>query len=450
MESKKLSGYFPWIFIILSEIGFLYMGYGLNRSQFLPFILVFTLLFLFYIAILKTHKSNQLYKFLIVSAIIFRISLLFSIPNMSDDYLRFIFDGQLVTHQTNPFLHVPLENENLDEIFVNEETKVLLTTKNFYTVYPTVCQFVFYVSSSIGGKDVWLNVFILKLFMFLFEGISILSIIALLRYWKLNPNYVFIYALNPLVIIELTGNIHFEAAMISFVLLCVLFLYKKKWILSALFLSMAIASKLLPILILPFVYKHLGFKNFIAYSIVSLTAFVLLMSPFGITIGIPHMYEGLQLYYSYFEFNGSIYYVLNWFNTMLSLGLSKDSISYGLAVMFILSYILIFMNYLKAPVQNIFKPVLLVFSIYLFLATTVNPWYIVPLIAYSVFANNTYVIVWSLLIALTYITFTYIPFRESYVVIALEYIIVYLLFLNNRLLQKGNHVFYQTKGITEN
>jgi alpha-1,6-mannosyltransferase len=442
MDKKKLPGYFIWIFIILFETGLLYLGYGLNRTDFLPFIVVFALIFILYLAILKTnHNNNAISKTLIVAAILFRVSLLFSIPNLSDDYLRFIFDGQLLTHQTNPFLHVPLENDNLNGIFVNEETKTLLTTKNFYTVYPTVCQFVFFISSAIGGKDIWLNVFIMKLFMLLFELISIFSIRSLLKYWKLNPNYLFIYALNPLVIIELTGNIHFEAAMISFVLLCILFLQKKKWIGSAIFLALAIASKLLPILFLPFVLKHIGIKKFIAYTFISLSGFIVLMLPFGLFTGIPHMMEGLGLYYDYFEFNGSIYYALKFVNSTFSFGISKSLMSYGLAMVFVLSYLFIFYKYYKSGDRNIFKPVLLIFSLYFFLATTVNPWYIVPLVAYSVFERNDYIIMWSFLIALTYITFSYMPYRESFLILTIEYGIMYGLFIYNRFLRKDNYVF---------
>jgi uncharacterized membrane protein len=74
---------------------------------------------------------------------------------------------------------------------------------------------------------------------------------------------VFIYALNPLVIIELTGNLHFEAVMIFFTLLSVWLLVTNKWILASLALTLAISAKLLPIIFLPLLFITLvGKKHF--------------------------------------------------------------------------------------------------------------------------------------------------------------------------------------------
>ncbi|MEO0876545.1 MAG: hypothetical protein AAFY48_18235 [Bacteroidota bacterium] len=92
-----------------------------------------------------------------------------------------------------------------------------------------------------------------------------LLLIRLLRYWSLPEERVLWYALNPLIIVEVVGNLHFEGAMIFFLLLGLWALLRwkgsdNKWWLaiSAVAMAMAVSSKLLPLLFFPFLIRRLG------------------------------------------------------------------------------------------------------------------------------------------------------------------------------------------------
>ncbi len=62
---------------------------------------------------------------------------------------------------------------------------------------------------------------------------------------------VLLYALNPLVIVELVGNIHYEGLTICFLLAGLYFYKKQKDLPSATFLGLAAGVKLLPLIFLP-------------------------------------------------------------------------------------------------------------------------------------------------------------------------------------------------------
>ena len=91
-----------------------------------------------------------------------------------------------------------------------------------------------------------------------FECGSISPSIKLLRLRNLDARGVFLYLFNPLVIIELTGNIHFEAVMIFFVPPTRSSCIKKQFLGAALALAMAIQAKLLPLDHFPLLIRKFG------------------------------------------------------------------------------------------------------------------------------------------------------------------------------------------------
>ena len=71
--------------------------------------------------------------------------------------------------------------------------------------------------------------------------------------------------------------------------------------------------------------------------------------------------------------------------------------------------------------------------IYLFLATTIHPWYAILPLALSVFTKYRFTIVWTGLIWLTYINYNYAEYHENLWIVALEYlgVLVWLVFVDS-------------------
>ena len=85
----------------------------------------------------------------------------------------------------------------------------------------------------------------------------------------------------------------------------------------------------------------------------------------------------------------------------------------------------------------LFNALLFSLVIYHFMATTVNPWYLTPLLAFAVFTNYRFVFVWSALIPLTYIAFATEVYQDNLWIVAFEYAVVYL-WLAGEVFNKSN------------
>ena len=111
----------------------------------------------------------------------------------------------------------------------------------------------------------------MKLMILLGEILTIRAIQAFYANIKWHRFNMLIYAFNPLIILEFTGNLHFEGIMIGCILWSLFYLHKGRHLISAILLALAIVTKLIPLLFLPFIFFYLNWKKgFIYVSVVSL------------------------------------------------------------------------------------------------------------------------------------------------------------------------------------
>ena len=209
-----------YFLLFISLTGYILIGYCIERSNFSQLISVYTSLFIIaYIIYKKGNPDN--FRLFLISGILFRICLIFSIPALSDDFYRFVWDGRIQQLGFNPFDYTPAQiiKQHADPLL--NKIFPYLNSPNYYTIYPQVCQSIFKIAAAIGGDSLNNTVTALKSAIFISE-LGTIFILNKLLSARVNPKSLqLIYILNPLVIIELTGNIHFEAIMIFFMLLAV-------------------------------------------------------------------------------------------------------------------------------------------------------------------------------------------------------------------------------------
>lgn len=425
---------------IACSILYLLLGYDLDRSNFTYLLMLVSGLFLFYFFTISLKQDGSLTSFLFITGILFRLLFLFSIPGLSQDFYRFIWDGRMLTNGFNPYLYLP--DEVIKNKLINIPEALLLyngmgsLSSGHYTNYPPVNQLCFALAALGSGKSIFGSVFILRVLIILFDlGIYKYGR-KLLHALKISENNIFLYFLNPLVIIELTGNLHFEGAMIFFFILALYHLQIGKYLWAAVLITLSISMKLIPLMLLPLFIKYLGIKKaIIFFTIIGVMTLALFLPFFSVSFFNNYM-ATISLWFVNFEFNASIYYIIRSIGYNLA-GYNIIHIT-GKIIPLILIVFILFISFKKQDnsLKNLITNMLIVLSTYFFLSTTIHPWYIISLVILSVFTNLIFPLVWSFMIILSYFAYSNPVFRENNLILILEYIIVYGCFIIELLTKK--------------
>ena len=429
-------GIFYYPLILVSFGCYLFVAYFLERHDTGVLILLFTLLFGIYLILVKDcfrpgPNEDDGYGNLASLGLLFRLSILFAIPNLSDDFYRFIWDGRLLNAGLDPFAELPsfyIETDSSDIPGITPALYSQLNSPEYFTIYPPVNQFIFWFSSLISGESILGAVVSMRLFLLASEIGNIWLFPKVLAAYQLPRRYSLLYWLNPLVIVEGVGNLHFEVMMLSFILLALWWLKTNKYIFSAVAMALAVGTKLIPLIFLPFISRPFDIKRITIYYGITGVSIAILFLP----LISPELINGLQssisLYYQKFEFNASIYFILRelgfqeyGYNRIEFIG--KDLVKWT----FWLIIILAFWPFGKRPKLAILFMYAL--GIYFLLSTTVHPWYVITLVGLSILTPFRSPLVWSYLIFLTYIGYDVDGFSLPVWILFLEYGIVLAIFL---------------------
>lgn len=413
-----------------SGLGYYLLAYATVRTQTGQLFLLFTILFACYGFIYQRVQTPLQYRWVLAMAMAYRVLLLFALPNLSDDFYRFIWDGRLLLNGINPYAFIPDDwvNGTLSAApaGINCQLYELLNSPLYFTVYPPLCQGVFYLGALLFGTKVHGAVVVMKLCLLLFEAGSVFLLHHLLRFWQLPLKRTLLYALNPLVIIEIVGNLHFEGAMIFFILASVYYLsVRQKPALSAIALGLAVCSKLLPLLFLPLLVKRLGWRASLRYTFITALVTAACFAPFLQPQTAYALLASTGLYFQKFEFNAGIYYLLRAAGYAITGHNAIAIVGKLLAASTLAAILLLALKEKNATPATLCRAMLFTLFIYLALATTIHPWYVCPLVALCVCTPWRFALLWSGGVLLSYATYQQYPYTENGWLIAAEYIALY-------------------------
>lgn len=442
IKYKKL----PLVFIILSSILYLIFAYDLARTDTLKLPLLYVGLFVFAYLVIKS--SGFYFRILVIASVLFRLLFLFAIPNLSQDFYRFIWDGQMILSGLNPYLSTPDYQMELGALtnFPNQlelyHGMGSLSASN-YTNYPPLNQLCFVIANLFPGHSILNSIVGMRILIIGADLGTLYFGKKLLEKLNIPSGRIFWYILNPFIIIELTGNLHFEGVMVFFFVWSLYLLHCRRWLISAIILACSISIKLIPIMFLPLFFKwfkkengKVNFKKLIKfYSVVGVTL-ILFFIPFFSMEFITNYSKTIGLWFGNFEFNGSIYYLAREIGYAIT-GYNEIAIITKIFPLISLSIILYF-SFFRAThtITELATSMLLTLSCYLFLSTTVHPWYLTTLIILSIYAAYRYALIWSVVIILSYFAYADIDYTENLWVLAFEYLIVFSVFIWEVVLKK--------------
>ena len=417
----------PWVNLAYILTGGLtiYIGYFVARENTWLLLSLYTLLFASVVVIIRNTSTEEVdlgYYW----GVLLRVLLIASLPKRSDDVYRFIWDGRLLLNFEDPYKYLPAHHLGQGLTGITQGLYDQLNSPDYFTVYPPLNQVIFFISTLFSpGSIVW-SVVILRVIMIVFELGNISLIRKLLRHYKLPQAYGLIYVLNPLVLFEVTGNLHFEGIMVYFLLMAIWQYEQGKLHKSAIFFGLSVATKFLPLIFLPLLLRKIGFKKTMIYGLIVGATLSVTFLPLINTAHIWAIKDSIELYFQKFEFNGSIYYLARWYGFETA---GHNIIAKSGKWMMYATMATIFLYSLISKKKDWPRQMVWVWTLYLLFATTVHPWYIIPLLAVAVFSKVRFPFLWSYLIFLTYANYLGGEYTDRIEVVIVEYSLVGLIAL---------------------
>jgi len=395
---------------------------SISRSDFYTLWSIYTLAFATYAWLIFSRQSISLRNGLLL-ALAARVVSIFFTPLLSDDYYRFIWDGMLMHEGVHPMAYMPSHLIQHPEIAkVNEHLYSQLNSQNYYSVYPPVAQWIFRLSYEINGMRIGGHVLFFKLLLIATDIVITYLLYQLLLTKKQPTQRVLWYALNPLILLEFTGNLHMDGMMIAGLLGAVYLSGNKSVIWSSVLMAFSVLAKMLTLMLIPFMPYRPYWKRITLFSVLSFVLSVLIFYfSFGSHTG---WIESVRLWFLTFEFNASLYYLAREAGYFIIGYNMIEKTGPFMAIITLLGIGLIWWRYISKKNMEWSKAMLMVLTLYFLMATTVHPWYLGLLLCLGILSRYSYPVVWTWLVFLSYSHYIDGGFRENYLFIATEYILL--------------------------
>ncbi len=197
--------------------------------------------------ILTCPTDRYTFAIILTVAIACRLVTLFPEPGMSSDVYRYAWDGVVQHAHINPYRYVPGDAALK---FLREPNQDLFDSMNrrdyARTIYPPAAQVLFYLITFISP-----TMTCMKTIMVFFEGLTVYALLELMKHMGIRREQALLYAWCPLLIWEIGGSGHLDSAAMAYMALALLFRYRRRPVLTGVFLGLAVLTKLYPLVLLP-------------------------------------------------------------------------------------------------------------------------------------------------------------------------------------------------------
>jgi hypothetical protein len=306
-------------------------------------------------------SSRRLIVFVFGVAVLCRLVFLGTVPSLSTDIYRYLWEGRVVASGYNPFAVPPMAPE-LETL--REKNFDGVSHKHMRMIYPPLAQGVFFVGASIR-PDVTTQ----KVFSVLFDLATLVVIFRLLALRRRKAVMCAIYGWSPLVILEFSHSGHVDSVGIFFLVLAAYLLEKRQKFASTAALALSFLAKYFAALLLPFfLFKKRYSLWLVPFVLIAVAGFL----PFADAGA--GLVSSLKTYSRHWDFNSAL------FSIARSLVGHPDWIRivfFGAVALFS-----IVQGYRR---RDFLKYAFLVVAFSLLLAPTCYPWYLCWLIPFLCF-----------------------------------------------------------------
>ena len=232
----------------------------------------------------------------LVLAALWHLPFLWMPPGQDDDIHRYLWDGRVQLLGYDPYHVVPS-----DPAFSGLHTSETRTLNNpdVPSPYPAGAQLFFRAVTAIHEST-----FALKLAFVFCDFAIVLVLLDILRRSREGMHWILAYAWNPLLATEVAGSGRIDIVGALLLLVSFAALVRRWRAVAAVALGLAIAVKVLPIVLLPLYWKRVRIRDFILATIVVGLLYVPFLKHEWIPIG------SLGTYVQSFRFNGPVFAAL--------------------------------------------------------------------------------------------------------------------------------------------
>jgi alpha-1,6-mannosyltransferase len=313
----------------------------------------------------------------LVLAAVWHILFLLVPPGSDDDIHRYVWDGRVQRLGYNPYIVIP--NDPALGGLHTPETRGL-NHADLPSPYPAGAELFFRAVTAIHE-----SVFALKVAFVVCDGVIVLVLLDALRASRQQAHWVLAYAWNPLLATEVAGSGHVDIVGVLLLLVSFAALGRRWRALAALAFGLAVAVKLLPIVLLPLYWKRVRIRD----AVLAAAVVALLYVPFLNHGRIPK--GSLGTYVQSFRFNDPVFRILE--------RLATPQLAAGIAVLVGLLTAIYLRSKCAAWSSAAFAWPM---AATLLCAPVVYPWYLLWLLPFLRSASTLPLIIWTVSIIPTY------------------------------------------------
>jgi alpha-1,6-mannosyltransferase len=310
-------------------------------------------------------------------AAVWHIQFLRAHAGSDDDIHRYVWDGRLQRLGYNPYLVVP--SDPAVQALHTSETRGL-NNPDLSSPYPAGAQLFFRAVTAIHEST-----FALRVAFAVCDVIIVLLLLDVLRFNRQGEHLVLAFAWNPLLAIEVAGSGHIDIVAALLLVLSMAALARRWSATAAVAFGLAVAVKLLPIVLLPLYWKRIRIRDAVLAALIVGFLYIPFLNDGRIPLG------SLGTYVQSFRFNGPVFATLVRF--VLPQLLAGFAVCIGLVTAIWLR---------RAPVgcpQTFAWPM----AASLLCAPVVFPWYFLSLLPFLTSTSTLLITMWTVSVSFTYV-----------------------------------------------